>query len=76
MRLSGGGERQSLEDMTPRLINSSINNDSANEIPVVTSCSGVPLMGFMSNSIANAQQFIIAKSVIIMKPVEIECVIW
>lgn len=71
MRLSGGGARHNLDDITPRLIKSRINDDNANEIPVVTSCSGVPLTGLMNNKSTSAQQFIIAKIVSIMKPVDI-----
>lgn len=69
--MSGGGALQSLDEITPRLIKSRINDDNANEIPVVTSCRGVPLTGFMNNKSISAQQFIKAKIVSIIKPVEI-----
>ena len=72
MRLSGGGERHNLDEMTPRLIKSSINDDSANDMPVVTSWSGKPLTGFIMSRTVSAPQFIIAKNVIMMKPVVIK----
>lgn len=68
MRLSGGGDRQRRDDKTPRLIKSKINDERASEIPVVTSCKGVPLTGLVISRSTNAQQFIIAKIVSIINP--------
>lgn len=68
MRLSGGGARHNLDEITPRLIKSKINDDKANEMPVVTSCNGVPLTGCRMSKRTSAQQFIIANIVSIIKP--------
>lgn len=68
MRLVGGGERQSFDEITPRLIKRRINDDRASEIPVVTSCRGVPLTGFMTSKSTSEQQFIIAKNDSMIKP--------
>lgn len=68
MRLSGGGARHNLDEITPRLIKRRINDDNASEIPVVTSCRGVPFVGRIINNSTREQQFIIAKNDSMMNP--------
>lgn len=69
-RLSGGGAVHHLDIIIPKLISSSVSDDSPNIIPDVTSCHGEPGNGWSTSSTKSPQQFISENTVTRRFPVK------
>lgn len=72
-RLSGGGAMHHFDVITPKLITSKINDDSARMTPDVISCNGDPGYGTSQNKTNNPQQFSNENTVTKMYPVNGQC---